>query len=64
MSLVGEFALLAVVVAVAGAFLATSADAITDVTRLGRLLVGSLLLAAATSWPIFWVRPGFSWAER
>ena len=50
-ALVGEFLGLAVVVAGAGIMLAQSADSIAAVTRLGRLLVGSLLLAAATSLP-------------
>src|SRR5690606_32873248 len=35
----------------AGTFLARFADSIATVTRLGRLLVGSLFLAAATSLP-------------
>ena len=46
-----EFLVLAVVVALAGTFLAKSADQIAEITRLGRLLVGSVLLAAATSLP-------------
>jgi cation:H+ antiporter len=46
-----EFFGLAAVVAVAGTFLARSADQIAEITRLGRLLVGSVLLAAATSLP-------------
>jgi cation:H+ antiporter len=50
-SLALNFAGLAAVVAVAGIVLARSADTIADATRLGRLLVGSLLLAAATSLP-------------
>jgi len=45
------FLLLAAMVAVAGTFLALSADRIAEITRLGRLLVGSLLLAGATSLP-------------
>lgn len=47
----GTFALLAVVVAAAGTVLAISADLIADATGLGRMLVGSLLLAGATSLP-------------
>ena len=46
-----EFAALAAVVVVAGTFLARSADQIAEITRLGRLLVGSILLAGATSLP-------------
>jgi cation:H+ antiporter len=45
------FLLLAAVVAAAGVVLATAADAIAEGTGLGRLLVGSILLAAATSLP-------------
>lgn len=46
-----EFLALATVVALAGTFLARSADQIAEITRLGRLLIGSVLLAAATSLP-------------
>lgn len=46
-----EFLVLAAVVALAGTCLAWSADQIAEITRLGRLLVGSVLLAAATSLP-------------
>jgi len=46
-----EFLALAAVIAPAGTFLAKSADQIAEITRLGRLLVGSVLLAAATSLP-------------
>ena len=46
-----EFLVLAAVVALAGTFLARSADQIAEITRLGRLLIGSVLLAAATSLP-------------
>ena len=46
-----EFLALAAVVALAGTFLARSADQIAEITRLGRLLIGSVLLAAATSLP-------------
>lgn len=49
--LVGQFVLLAAGVALAGVVLALAADAIAEATRLGRLLVGSLLLAGATSLP-------------
>lgn len=49
--LVGQFVLLAAGVALAGVVLARAADAIAEATRLGRLLVGSLLLAGATSLP-------------
>lgn len=46
-----EFLGLAAVVAAAGVCLATCADRIADITRLGHLLVGSVLLAGATSLP-------------
>lgn len=46
-----EFVVLAAVVAGAGVILARAADRIATVTQLGRLLVGSILLAAATSLP-------------
>lgn len=50
-SLVVQFVVLAAVVAGAGVALARAADAIAEVTGLGRLLVGSIALAAATSLP-------------
>lgn len=50
-SLIAQFILLAAVVAGAGVVLARAADAIAEITRLGRLLVGSIALAAATSLP-------------
>ena len=46
-----QFAGLAVVVIAAGAFLSHCADAIAEATGFGRLLVGSVLLAGATSLP-------------
>lgn len=46
-----QFALAAAVVIVAGGFLARSCDRIADITGFGRLLVGSILLAGATSLP-------------
>jgi len=46
-----QFALAAAVVIVAGYFLTRAADRIADLTGLGRLLVGSVLLAGATSLP-------------
>lgn len=46
-----EFVALSAVVAAAGVVLARAADRIAEVTGLGRLLVGSVLLAAATSLP-------------
>lgn len=46
-----EFLGLAAVVALAGTFLARSADQIAEITQVGRLLIGSVLLAAATSLP-------------
>lgn len=48
---VTEFGVLALVVVAAGVFLSRAADRIADATGLGRVLVGSLLLAAATSLP-------------
>ena len=49
--LVIQFVALAAAVATAGTFLARSADRIAAATGLGRLFVGSVLLAAATSLP-------------
>jgi cation:H+ antiporter len=49
--LVAQFLLIAAVVAGAGVVLARAADAIAEATGLGRLLVGSIGLAAATSLP-------------
>lgn len=49
--LAAQFLSLAAVVAGAGVVLARAADAIAERTRLGRLLVGSIALAAATSLP-------------
>ena len=46
-----EFAILAGIVVAAGIVLAHFADRIADITRLGHLLVGSVLLAGATSLP-------------
>lgn len=46
-----QFLVLAAIVAGAGTALARAADLIADATGLGRLLVGSVLLAAATSLP-------------
>jgi cation:H+ antiporter len=46
-----EFIACAAVIVVAGTFLTHYADAIAEITRLGRLLIGSVLLAAATSLP-------------
>lgn len=50
-ALVVAFVFLAAVIVVAGAFLSRSADDIAEITGLGRLLVGSILLAGATSLP-------------
>jgi cation:H+ antiporter len=47
----GFFGACAAVIVVAGIFLTRFADAIADLTGLGRLLVGSVLLAGATSLP-------------
>jgi cation:H+ antiporter len=46
-----EFAASAMVVIVAGTFLARAADRIADLTGLGRLVIGGVLLAGATSLP-------------
>lgn len=46
-----EFAVCAAVIVVAGTILAKCADTIAELTKLGRLLVGSVLLAGATSLP-------------
>jgi cation:H+ antiporter len=46
-----EFVVCAAVIIIAGTFLTRYADAIADLTGLGRLLVGSILLAGATSLP-------------
>lgn len=51
MSYVLAFLASGIVVALAGAALARYADAIAEVTKLGRLWIGSVLLAAATSLP-------------
>ncbi len=46
-----EFAVCAAVIIVAGSILTKCADALADLTGLGRLLIGSILLAGATSLP-------------
>ena len=46
-----QFAVCAAVIIVAGTFLTRYADAIAELTGLGRLLIGSILLAGATSLP-------------
>lgn len=46
-----QFLICAIVIIVAGTFLARCADAIAEITKLGRLVVGSVLLAGATSLP-------------
>ncbi len=46
-----QFILSAMTIVVAGTFLARAADSIAELTKLGRLLVGSILLAGATSLP-------------
>lgn len=46
-----QFLVCAVVIIIAGTFLTKYADAIAEITRLGRLLIGSVLLAGATSLP-------------
>jgi len=46
-----QFVIAALVIIVAGAALTRFADAIADLTQVGKLLVGSILLAGATSLP-------------
>jgi cation:H+ antiporter len=46
-----QFAAAAAIIVVAGTFLARFADVIAEATGLGRLLIGSILLAGATSLP-------------
>ena len=46
-----QFLLAATVVVLAGSVLTRCADAIAEITKLGRLLVGSILVAGATSLP-------------
>ena len=46
-----QFLVSALVIGVAAVFLTTFADAIAELTKFGRLLVGSVLLAGATSLP-------------
>ncbi len=46
-----QFVVAAAIIIVAGTVLARAADAIAEITQLGRLLVGSILLAGATSLP-------------
>jgi Ca2+/Na+ antiporter len=46
-ALIVQFVALAAVVAVAGTFLARSADQIAKATRLGRVFMGSVLLAVS-----------------
>ena len=46
-----QFAVCASIIVVAGTYLAKHADAIAEITKFGRLLIGSVLLAGATSLP-------------
>lgn len=46
-----QFVVCASIIVVAGTYLAKYADAIAEITKLGRLLIGSVLLAGATSLP-------------
>ncbi len=46
-----QFAVCAAIIVVAGSYLAKSADQIAEITKFGRLLIGSVLLAGATSLP-------------
>ena len=47
----GQFIVCAGIIILAGTFLTRYADAIAEITKLGRLVVGSVLLAGATSLP-------------
>jgi cation:H+ antiporter len=49
--LVLQFILSAGTIIAAGIFLARAADSIAELTKLGRLIVGSVFLAGATSLP-------------
>ena len=51
-----EFGVLAAMIIVAGTVLTRCADAFAEITGVGRLLVGSVLLAGATSLPELTVR--------
>jgi cation:H+ antiporter len=46
-----QFLVCAIIIIAAGTFLTKYADAIAEITRLGRLLIGSILLAGTTSLP-------------
>lgn len=46
-----QFVIAAIVIVIAGTFLSRFADEIAEITGLGRLLIGSILLAGATSLP-------------
>jgi cation:H+ antiporter len=46
-----QFVVCASIIIVAGTYLAKSADQIAEITKFGRLLIGSVLLAGATSLP-------------
>jgi cation:H+ antiporter len=50
-SAIAQFAVSALIIIVAGTILTYTADAIADITKLGKLLIGSILLAGATSLP-------------
>lgn len=51
LSSVVQFAVCAAIIVVAGTYLAKCADAIAEITKFGRLLIGSVLLAGAMSLP-------------
>lgn len=51
MLVLAQFLGLALVIVIAGIFLTNAADAIAEITKLGKLLIGSILLAGATSLP-------------
>jgi cation:H+ antiporter len=50
-ALIFQFAMSAAVIVLAGVFLTKASDSIAEATKLGRLLVGSVFLAGATSLP-------------
>lgn len=48
---IAQFSLAALAIVIAGSFLTRAADRIAEITGFGRLLIGSILLAGATSLP-------------
>jgi cation:H+ antiporter len=57
------FVISALAIIIAGSFLTRFADAIAEITGLGRLVIGSVLLAGATSLPeLTSIFPQSAWA--